>query len=113
MQQGDRNQLADLGGSKLATRSPLPDVQAVIRAWRKVMKFFALGAYGKIGLPAVKLLAQCDLVTEIAIGARNLERAEKTASEIGKKAVAVLADGPDGPKSARISGQSAPASRRR
>ncbi len=57
------------------------------------MKVFALGGYGKVGIPAIKLLAQSDLVTEIAIVGRNLERAEKAATEIGEKAVAVHADG--------------------
>ena len=59
------------------------------------MKIFALGGYGKVGFPAIKLLAQSDLVTEIAIVGRSLERAEKAATEIGKKAIAVHADGTD------------------
>lgn len=59
------------------------------------MKVFALGGYGKVGFPAIKLLAQSDLVTEIAIVGRSLERAEKAATEIGKKAIAVHADGTD------------------
>jgi len=59
------------------------------------MKVFALGGYGKVGLPAIKLLAQSDLVTEIAVAGRSLERAEKAAREIGEKAIAVHADGTD------------------
>jgi hypothetical protein len=59
------------------------------------MKVFALGGYGKVGLPAIKLLAQSDLVTEIAIVGRSLERAEKAAAEIGEKTIAVHADGTD------------------
>jgi len=59
------------------------------------MKVFALGGYGKVGFPAIKLLAQSDLVTEIAIVGRNLQRAEKAATEIGEKAIAVHADGTD------------------
>ena len=59
------------------------------------MKVFALGGYGKVGLPAIKLLAQSDLVTEIAVVGRSLERAEKAATEIGEKAIAVHADGTD------------------
>jgi hypothetical protein len=59
------------------------------------MKVFALGGYGKVGLPAIKLLSQSDLVTEIAVAGRSLERAEKAATEIGEKAVAVHADGTD------------------
>ena len=57
------------------------------------MKVFALGGYGKIGYPAIKLLAQSDLITEIAVAGRNLERAEKAATEIGEKGMAVHADG--------------------
>ncbi len=56
------------------------------------MKVFSLGGYGKVGLPANKLLAQTDLVSEIAIVGRNLERAEKAATEIGEKAIAIQAD---------------------
>ena len=59
------------------------------------MKVFALGGYGKVGFPAIKLLAQSDLVTEIAIVGRNLQRAEKAATEVGEKAIAVHADGTD------------------
>jgi hypothetical protein len=61
----------------------------------EVMKVFALGGYGKAGLPAAKLLAQSDLITEIAVAGRNLERAEAAAAEIGPKATAVRVDGID------------------
>jgi hypothetical protein len=57
------------------------------------MRVFALGGYGEVGLAAIELLAQSDLVTEIAVVGRNLERAKEAASEIGEKAVAVQADG--------------------
>ena len=59
------------------------------------MKVFTLGGYGTVGFPAIKLLAQSDMITEIAIAGRNLEQAEKAAKEIGKKAIAVQADGTD------------------
>jgi len=59
------------------------------------MKVFLLGGYGKTGLPAARLLAQSDLVTEIAIAGRSLERAEKAAIEIGEKAIPVHTDGTD------------------
>jgi len=59
------------------------------------MKVFALGGYGKTGFPALKLLAQSDLVTEIAVVGRSLERADKAAKEIGEKAIAIHADGTD------------------
>jgi len=58
------------------------------------MQVFALGGYGKVGLPAIKLLAQSDLVTRIAVAGRDLPRAEKAAAEIGK-AIAVHVDGTD------------------
>ncbi len=41
------------------------------------------------------LLAQSELVAEIAIVGRSLERAEKAAKKIGKKGIAVHADGTD------------------
>lgn len=59
------------------------------------MKVFVLGGYGKTGIAAVKLLVQSTLVTEIAVAGRNLERAEKTATEIGEKAIAIAVDGTD------------------
>ena len=59
------------------------------------MKVFALGGYGKVGFPAIKLLAQSDLVAEIAIAGRSLARAQKAAADIGEKAIAVQADGAD------------------
>jgi saccharopine dehydrogenase-like NADP-dependent oxidoreductase len=59
------------------------------------MKVFALGGYGKAGLPATKLLAQSDLVTEIAVAGRHRERAEAAAAEIGPKGIPVRVDGSD------------------
>ena len=66
------------------------------------MRVFALGGYGKVGLPAIRLLAQSDLVTEIAVVGRNQERAEEAAGEIGGKAFAVQADGTDEQKLASL-----------
>ena len=54
------------------------------------MKVFVLGGYGIVGLPAIKLLAQSDLITKIAVAGRSLERAEKAATEIGEKAISLL-----------------------
>ncbi|TFG69600.1 MAG: hypothetical protein E4H27_07045, partial [Anaerolineales bacterium] len=68
-------------------------LSGVTEIWRKIMKVFALGGYGKTGLPAIELLAQSDRVTEIAVGGRHLERAENAAKKIGKKAIAVQVDG--------------------
>ena len=59
------------------------------------MRVFVLGGYGKTGFPAIRLLAQNDMVTEIAIAGRNPERAEKAAAEIGGKASTVHVDGTD------------------
>jgi hypothetical protein len=59
------------------------------------MKIFVLGGYGKTGSDITKMLAESDLVTQIAIGGRNLERAEQTSAKIGDKAVAVQAEGTD------------------
>lgn len=59
------------------------------------MRVFMLGGYGAVGLPAVKLLAESDLVSEIALAGRSLERAEETAAEIGNKASAVQVDATD------------------
>jgi hypothetical protein len=66
------------------------------------VKVFALGGYGKVGFSAIKLLAQSHLVTEIAIVGRSQERAEKAATEIGEKAIAVHADGTDEGKLASL-----------
>lgn len=59
------------------------------------MKIFALGGYGAVGLPSAKLLAESDLVSEIALAGRNLEHAEQAAKELGDKAKAVQVDGAD------------------
>lgn len=59
------------------------------------MKVFVLGGYGKVGVPVVKLLAQSDLATEVAVAGRNLKSAQATAAQIGPKAVAVQVDGTD------------------
>lgn len=66
------------------------------------MKAFVLGGYGKVGFPAMKLIAQSDLITEVAVAGRNLERIEKAAREIGEKAIAVYADGTDEEKLATL-----------
>jgi len=59
------------------------------------MKVFMLGGYGAVGLPAAKLLAESDVVSEIALAGRSLERAEETAAEIGDKVSAVYVDATD------------------
>ena len=59
------------------------------------MKVFVLGGSGKVGVGAIRLLAQSELVSEIAVAGRSLERAEQVAAEAGEKAVAVAVDGTD------------------
>ncbi|MEE8120125.1 MAG: saccharopine dehydrogenase NADP-binding domain-containing protein [Anaerolineales bacterium] len=59
------------------------------------MKVFLLGGYGAVGEPSAELLAKSDMVTEIALAGRSLERAEEAAAKIGDKARAVQVDGAD------------------
>jgi len=59
------------------------------------MKVFMLGGYGAVGLPSAKLLVESDLVSEIALAGRSVERAQQAAAEIGDKAKAVQVDGAD------------------
>ena len=59
------------------------------------MKVFVLGGYGVVGIPATKLLAEDDSITQLTVAGRDLERAEKAARETGAKANAVHADGAD------------------
>jgi hypothetical protein len=59
------------------------------------MRVFALGGYGAVGIPSAELLVESELVSEIAIAGKSLERAEKAAVEIGDKAKAVQVDGAD------------------
>ena len=59
------------------------------------MKVFILGGYGAVGKLSAKLLARSDLVTEIVLAGRNIERAQQISTEIGKKARAVQIDGTD------------------
>ena len=59
------------------------------------MKVFVLGGYGKTGLPAINMLAKSDLVSEIAVAGRNMEKAVQAAAVAGEKAIAIQADGTD------------------
>ena len=62
------------------------------------MKVFVLGGAGKVGLPAIKLLATSDLVTGIAVAGRDVQRAEQAARDLDGmpvEAVAVQVDGAD------------------
>ncbi|MGB3716312.1 MAG: saccharopine dehydrogenase NADP-binding domain-containing protein [Candidatus Promineifilaceae bacterium] len=57
------------------------------------MKIFALGGYGAVGFPSAEFLVENDLVSEIALAGRSLERAEQAAAKIGDRAKAVQVDG--------------------
>jgi len=59
------------------------------------MRVFALGGYGTYGMVAMRLLAESDLVTEIALAGRTLKRGEQAAAQLGEKATAVQVDGTD------------------
>lgn len=59
------------------------------------MKIFMLGGYGAVGLPGAKLLAESDMVSELALAGRSLERAQQAAEEVGDKARAVQVDAND------------------
>ena len=56
------------------------------------MRVLALGGAGEFGRHAVRILASSNLVSEIAIGGRNLEAAQSCAKDIGEKARAVPID---------------------
>jgi NAD(P)-dependent dehydrogenase (short-subunit alcohol dehydrogenase family) len=49
------------------------------------MKSLLLGGYGQFGLATAKQLARYDLIDEIIIAGRNLEKAQQAAAEIGQK----------------------------
>ncbi len=59
------------------------------------MRVFVLGGYGTYGLPATELLADSDLISEIALAGRNEDRAGQIAAKIGDKATVVRVDGTD------------------
>jgi len=59
------------------------------------MKVFMLGGYGGVGILSSELLAKSDLVSEIALAGRNMERAKQAVADIGDKAQAVQVDGAD------------------
>ena len=59
------------------------------------MKVLVLGGAGHVGWPAAQILATSDLVSEVVVGGRDLERAERAASELGPKASPVAIDATD------------------
>ena len=59
------------------------------------MRVFAPGGYGTYGRLATELLADSDLISEIALAGRPVDRAGQIAAEIGGKATVVQVDGTD------------------
>ncbi|MCK5054061.1 MAG: saccharopine dehydrogenase NADP-binding domain-containing protein [Anaerolineales bacterium] len=59
------------------------------------MKVFLLGGYGAVGLPSAKLLVESELVSEITLAGRSVERGQQAVAEIGDKVKAVQVDGAD------------------
>ena len=49
------------------------------------MKIMLLGGYGQFGLPAAKHLARFDLIDEIIIAGRSLEKAQEAVVTVGPK----------------------------
>lgn len=49
------------------------------------MIILLLGGYGQFGLATAKQLARYDLIDEIIIAGRNLEKAQQAAAEVGLK----------------------------
>ena len=56
---------------------------------------FAVGGTGRIGAAAAKLLARNEIVSEIAIAARDLRLARRVVEEIGPRVTAIEVDGTD------------------
>ena len=58
----------------------------------RTTKVFAIGGTGRIGRASSKILAENEIVSQVAIAARDLRLAEKAAAEIGAKGIAVEVD---------------------
>ena len=67
-----------------------------------VTKVFALGGAGGVGRGTARILAESDLVTEIAIASRTAESAARIATEIGDKATPLQVDALDEGKVASL-----------
>src|SRR5438876_7345223 len=57
----------------------------------RTTKVFAIGGTGQIGRACSKILAENEIVSQVAIAARDLRLAEKAAAEIGAKGMAIEA----------------------
>ena len=65
-------------------------------------KVFVVGGSGRVGRVAAKRLAESELVSEIAIGGRDLAFATRVAEETGPKATAFKVDATDEKKLAKL-----------
>lgn len=59
------------------------------------MNVLLLGGYGQFGLPTAKQIAHYNLIEEVVIAGRNLEKAQQAAAEVGPKARALRLDAND------------------
>src|SRR5437879_13647442 len=55
-------------------------------------KVFAIGGTGRIGRASSKILAENEIVSQVAIAARDLRLAKAAAADLGSKGMAIEAD---------------------
>ncbi len=70
----------------------------------RTTKVFAIGGTGRIGRASSKLLAENEIVSQVAIAARDLRLAKAAAEEIGPKAIAIEVDAMDEARLASLAG---------
>src|SRR5207247_11114890 len=58
----------------------------------RTTKVFAIGGTGRIGRVSSKILAANEIVSRVAIAARDLRLAEEAAADLGSKGMAIEAD---------------------
>src|SRR5207302_2908726 len=58
----------------------------------RTTKIFAIGGTGRIGRASSKILAENEIVSQVAIAARDVRLAKKAAADIGAKGIAVEVD---------------------
>jgi saccharopine dehydrogenase (NAD+, L-lysine-forming) len=61
----------------------------------RTTKVFAIGGTGRIGRASSKILAENEIVSQVAIAGRDLRLAKQAAVEIGPKAIAIEVDATD------------------
>ncbi|TLZ86689.1 MAG: saccharopine dehydrogenase, partial [Methanobacteriota archaeon] len=58
----------------------------------RTTKVFAIGGTGRIGRVSSKILAANEIVSQVAIAARDLRLAKEAAADLGSKGMAIEAD---------------------